>query len=92
MTSEPVAKPEPPLHALTAATQAPQQAPTVEPPKHPVHALATFELVDYRRQLERAIAYFDRGNPVPPVRVVLQARLDVVLAEQDERVRMAASA
>jgi hypothetical protein len=27
----------------------------VEQPKHPMHALTTYELRDYRRQLERAI-------------------------------------
>lgn len=67
----------------------PTEPVTVEPPKHPLHALATYELRDYRRQLERAIAFFDRQNPVPPARYRLQARLDDVLAEQDERARLA---
>lgn len=62
---------------------------TVEQPKHPLDALATFELKEYRRQLERAIAFFDRQNPVPPARDRLQAKLDDVLAEQDERARPA---
>ena len=35
----------------------------VEPPKHPMHALTTYELRDYRRQLETAIAFFDRQDP-----------------------------
>jgi hypothetical protein len=61
----------------------------VEPPKHPLHALTTFELRDYRRDLERAIVFFDRQDPVPPARGRLQARLDDVLAEQDERARLA---
>ena len=43
----------------------------------------------YRRQLERAIAFFDGKDPVPPARAVLRARLDAVLAEQDERARLA---
>jgi hypothetical protein len=64
----------------------------VDPPKHPLYALATFELTGYRRQLEHAIAYFDGKDPVPPVRAVLRARLDAVLAEQDDRVRIAAGA
>ena len=38
----------------------------VEPPKHPMHAMTTYELRDYRRQLETAIAFFDRQDPVPP--------------------------
>jgi hypothetical protein len=46
-------------------------------------------LRDYRRQLERAIAFFDGKDPVPPARAVLRARLDAVLAEQDERTRLA---
>jgi hypothetical protein len=73
---------------MTAAA-APQQAPTVDQPRHPLHALTTFELRDYRRQLESAIAFFDNKNPVPPARAGLQARLDDVLAEQDERARLA---
>jgi hypothetical protein len=54
-----------------------------------MHALTTYELRDYRRQLESAIAFFDRKDPVPPTRGRLQARLDDVLAEQDERARLA---
>jgi hypothetical protein len=38
---------------------------TVEPPKHPLPALTTFELRDYRRQLESAITFFDKQDPVP---------------------------
>jgi len=62
---------------------------TVEQPKHPLHALTTFELRDFRRQLERAIAYFDRKNPVPSVRGDLQTRLDEVIAEEEARKRIA---
>ncbi|MGH3289879.1 MAG: hypothetical protein ACRDPD_35235 [Streptosporangiaceae bacterium] len=65
--------------------------PVVAQPKHAMHALTTFELRDYRRDLERAIAYFDRQAPVPPARNRLQAKLDAVLAEQEERVRIANS-
>ena len=61
----------------------------IEHPKHALPALATFELRDYRRQLESAIAFFDRQDPVPPVRDDLQARLDEVLAEQDDRAGIA---
>jgi hypothetical protein len=59
------------------------------PPPHPLHALATFELTGYRRQLERALAFLARQDPVPPVRADLQARLDAVLAEQHDRQRLA---
>ena len=62
---------------------------TVDPPKHPLHAMTTFELRDYRRQLESAITFFDKQDPIPPARGRLQARLDDVLAEQEERARLA---
>jgi hypothetical protein len=62
---------------------------TPEPPAHPVHALTTYELRDYRRQLESAIAFFDMKDPVPLARGDLQARLDAVVAEQEDRARLA---
>ena len=62
---------------------------TVDPPKHPLPALTTYEIRDHRRELEQAIAFFDRQTPVPPARARLQARLDDVLAEQDDRARRA---
>ena len=67
----------------------PADLPAVEQPQHPMHALTTFELRDYRYQLEHAIAFFDGRDQVPPARAVLRARLDAVLAEQDERARLA---
>jgi hypothetical protein len=62
---------------------------TVQQPDHPLSALATFELKEYRRQLESAIAFFDRQDPVPPARDRLQASLAAVLAEQEDRARIA---
>jgi hypothetical protein len=62
---------------------------TVDPPKHPLHELTTYELRDYRRELERAIAFLDRQTSVPLARDRLQARVDDVIAEQDERARLA---
>lgn len=79
------------MPGLHAHLPTPADAGTVEPPKHPVHALTTFELRDYRRQLERAIAFFDRQDPVPPARDQLRAKLDEILAEQEQRARIAAS-
>ena len=58
-------------------------------PKHPLHALTTYELRDYRRQLESAIVSFDGQDPIPPARYRLRASLDAVIAEQEERVRIA---
>ncbi len=57
---------------------------TVERPKHPLYAMTTFELRDYRRQLESAIAFFGMSAQTD-----LRAALDAVLAEQDERERLA---
>ncbi len=71
------------------ATAAPGQTPTVERPKHPLHALTTYELTGYRRQLEHAIAFFDQQQPVPSVRADLQAALNGVIAEQDDRAKIA---
>jgi hypothetical protein len=65
---------------------------TVEQPKHPLYALTTSELSDQRRRLELAIASCDGMDPVPPARSDLQARLDDVIAEQDDRTRLAARA
>ena len=62
---------------------------TVEPPDHPLHALTTFELPDYRRRLETAIVLGSTHESATAVRAVLQARLSDVLAEQDDRTRIA---
>jgi hypothetical protein len=61
----------------------------VTPPGHPVHALTTYELRDYRRLLEHAIKAI---APDAPVQAVLRGKLDAVLAEQDDRARLAADA
>jgi len=50
--------------------------------------MTTYELRDYRRDLETAIAFFDRQPPVPPDRDRLQVTLDDVIAEQDDRKRL----
>ena len=64
----------------------------VAPPKHPLYALTTSELSGYRRELENAIAYCDGMDPVPQARGDLQARLDDVIAEQDDRTKLAVHA
>lgn len=51
--------------------------------------MTTYELRDYRRQLESAITFFDKQDPVPPARGHLQGKLDAVLAEQESRKRLA---
>jgi hypothetical protein len=63
--------------------------PAVEKPKHKLSELTTYELRDYRHALERAIASAGRQDPGAPARTVMQGRLDAVIAEQDDRVRIA---
>jgi hypothetical protein len=53
--------------------------------------MTTYELRDYRRDLERTIAFFDKQDPVPPVRANLQAALDRVITEQDDRKKIASA-
>jgi hypothetical protein len=60
----------------------------VTPPKHPLPALTSYELRDYHRLLERVI---EGISPGAPVQAALRAKLDV-LAEQDDRARIAAGA
>jgi hypothetical protein len=59
---------------------------TVETPKHPVHALTTYELRDYRRALEHAITAISRDVPV---QTHLRRKLETVIAEQEDRARLA---
>lgn len=59
----------------------------VTTPKHPVSALATWELRDYRRDLERAIKGIAEDAPIQED---LRRKLDEVLAEQAQRVKIAA--
>ncbi len=65
------------------------QTPTVDQPKHPLHALTTYELAYYRRRLENAIAFLGKQDPIPAIRADMQAALDGVIAEQDDRTRIA---
>jgi len=64
------------------------QPPAVDQPDHALHALTTFELKDYRRQLEHAIGYYDKNHPAAPVLADLRSRLGDVQAEQDDRARI----
>ena len=73
------------------STAATEQIPAVDQPEHPLHALTTYELKYYRRRLETAIAFLDKQDPVPSIRGDLQAALDGVLGEQDDRAKLAAA-
>ncbi len=66
----------------------PTEPVAVPPPKHPMHALTTYELRDYRRELEHAL------KTVPEhagVRELLRAKLAEVLAEQEARIKLSGS-
>ena len=67
----------------------PAEPVTITAPKHPLHALTTYEQRDYRRLLEHAIKTI---APDAPVQAVLRGKLDAVLAEQDDRAKIAADA
>jgi hypothetical protein len=57
----------------------------VDPPPHPLHALTTYELSRYRRELEHALT----ASPGPaPVRGQLQQRLAEVQAEEQSRAQI----
>jgi hypothetical protein len=60
--------------------------PQTAEPKYPVHQLTTSELTRYRRELEHAVQGI---SPDTPEQTELRHRLDVVLAEQDEREKIA---
>lgn len=62
---------------------------TVQPPKHPMHALTTYELSRYRRELEHALKALPEHAPV---RELLRGRLGEVLAEEDSRTKIASTA
>ena len=59
---------------------------TAGQPEHPLYALTTYELTDYRRSLEQAIRTLPEQAPVCQQ---LRARLDAVLAEVQDRARLA---
>ena len=58
----------------------------MQPPPHPVPALTTYELRNYRRELEHALKTLPEQAAV---RALLRQRLDEVLAEQDSRAKQA---
>ncbi len=64
----------------------PTEPVTAEPPEHPLPALTTYELKARRRELERAI---NGIAPGAPVQADLRRQLDAVLAEQQDRARIA---
>ena len=62
---------------------------TVQPPEHPMHALTTYELSRYRRELEHALKALPE---YAAVRELLHSKLAEVLAEEDSRAKIANTA
>jgi len=60
--------------------------PDIAEPKHPLHAMTTYELRDRRRQLEHAI---NSAAPDAPVQALLRAQLADVADEEQDRRRIA---
>jgi hypothetical protein len=58
------------------------EPPAVEPPRHPLPALTTYELARYRRELDHALRVLP---PRAPVRALLRQRLAEAAAEQESR-------
>jgi hypothetical protein len=71
-------------------TVTPGPAPGAQTPRHPLPALATFELADYRRRLEHAISSCEQDHPAAPALAHLREALTEVIAEKDDRARIAA--
>jgi hypothetical protein len=63
----------------------PTEPVTVQPPGHPVHALTTYEIRDYRRELEHALKVLPEQAAA---RELLHDRLAEVLAEQESRIKI----
>jgi hypothetical protein len=57
----------------------------VEQPPHPMHALTTYELTRYRRELEHALKTLPENVEV---RALLQQRLTAVTHEQQARTQL----
>jgi hypothetical protein len=70
-------------------TANPRQTLGVPTPVHPLHALATFELADYRHQLEDVIRSCEQDHPAAPALACLREALKEVTAEQDDRAKIA---
>ena len=70
-------------------TDAAEQFSEADQPQHPVHAMTTYELRDYRRRLERAVASYAENHPTAPNLPSLRDALDRVAAEQAQRATIA---
>lgn len=64
----------------------PAEPQPIHQPKHPLYALTTYELRDYRRDLENTRKTI---TPDAAIQAELQRRLDAIIAEQESRARLA---
>jgi hypothetical protein len=64
-----------------------EQPPPVDEPKHPLAQLTTYELAAYRRQLQAAVTFFEQTQA--PVLTRMRDKLAQVMAEQEDRARLA---
>jgi hypothetical protein len=66
----------------TSTTGRPQ---AVTPSAYGLSAMALSELRGYRRELERAITFYERHHPAAPALADLRDKRDKVQAEEDSR-------
>ena len=64
-----------------------EQPPPVDQPKHPLAQLTTYELNAYLRQLQAAVAFFEKTQA--PVLALVRDKLAQVIDEQEDRARLA---
>jgi hypothetical protein len=64
-----------------------EQPPLVDEPQHPLAQLTTYELAAYLRQLQAAVAFFEKTQA--PVLARLRDKLAQVVAEEEDRARLA---
>jgi hypothetical protein len=68
-----------------SATSTADRPPAVSSSEYGLPALTISELRGYRRELERAIAFYVRRHPAAPVLADLRDKRDKVQAEEDSR-------
>jgi hypothetical protein len=72
--------------AVRSTPPMPAEPLPIHQPKHPLNALTTYELRDYRRDLENTIKTIAQDAAI---QAELQRRLDAVIAEQESRTMLA---
>jgi hypothetical protein len=80
-----------PAAAASPRTPTAEPSPAVDKPEYKLSELTTYELRDCRHALEQAITASGSEQPGSPASAVMQARLDAVIAEQDDRIQLAST-